>query len=96
MLTSHEETVARWPLGFFIQFQHSSLDLRVGFTLVEGVFSLSLDVSDKYCSYSLFLSFVSAVRMHIDLTLLHSCTFVSLVTELLCALDHSSKSKTIG
>ena len=25
--------------------------------------------------------------MHIDLTLLHSCTFVSLVTEQLCALD---------
>ena len=30
-----------------------------------------------------------SVGMHIDLTLLHSCTFVSFVTELLCALDHS-------
>ena len=30
--------------------------------------------------------------MHVDLTLLHSCTFVSLVTELLCALDHSSNA----
>ena len=30
--------------------------------------------------------------MHVDLTLLHSCTSVSLVTELLCALDHSSNA----
>ena len=30
--------------------------------------------------------------MHMDLTLLHSCTFVSHVTELLCALDHSSNA----
>ena len=29
---------------------------------------------------------------HIDLTQLHSCTFVSLVTELLCALDHFSNA----
>ena len=30
--------------------------------------------------------------MHTDLTLLHSSTFVSLVTELSCALDHSSNA----
>ena len=30
--------------------------------------------------------------MHIDLKLLHSCTCVSLVTELLCAHDHSSNA----
>ena len=30
--------------------------------------------------------------MHIDLTLLHSCTCLSLVTELLCAFDHSSNA----
>ena len=30
--------------------------------------------------------------MHVDLTLLHSCACVSLVTELLCALDHSSNA----
>ena len=30
--------------------------------------------------------------MHVDLTLLHSCTFVSLDTELLCAIDHSSNA----
>mmetsp|Transcript_19164 Transcript_19164/g.51226 ORF Transcript_19164/g.51226 Transcript_19164/m.51226 type:complete len:102 (-) Transcript_19164:54-359(-) len=33
-----------------------------------------------------------SVGTHIDLTLLHSCTFVSLVTEWLCALDHSSSA----
>ena len=33
-----------------------------------------------------------SVELHIDLTLLHSCTFVSCVTELLCALDHSSNA----
>ena len=31
-----------------------------------------------------------SVGMHIDLTLLHSCTFVSFVTELWCFLHHSS------
>ena len=30
------------------------------------------------------------VGLYIDLTPLHSCMFVSLVTELLCALNHSS------
>ena len=30
--------------------------------------------------------------MHMDLTLLHSCTIVSFVTELLCALNHSSNA----
>ena len=38
------------------------------------------------------LSLCLCVRVHIDLTLLHSCKFVSLVTELLCALDHSSNA----
>ena len=33
-----------------------------------------------------------SVGMHVDLTLLHSCTFVSLVTEWLSALDHSSNA----
>ena len=33
-----------------------------------------------------------SVGMHIDLTLLHSCTCVSLATELFCALDHSSNA----
>ena len=32
-----------------------------------------------------------SVRLHIDLTLSHSCAFFSLVTELLCALGHSSQ-----
>ena len=32
------------------------------------------------------------VGIHIHLTLVHSCTCVSLVTELLCALDHSSSA----
>ena len=32
------------------------------------------------------------VGLHVDLTLLHSCTFLSFVTELVCALDHSSKA----
>ena len=35
------------------------------------------------------------VGLHIDWTLLHSCTCVSLVAELLCALDHSSNLKTV-
>ena len=38
---------------------------------------------------SLSLSFCWNAR---DLTLLHSCTFVSFVTELLCAFDHSSNA----
>ena len=33
-----------------------------------------------------------SVGLYVDLTLLHSCTFLSLVTELLCALDHSSNA----
>ena len=40
--------------------------------------------------YILEAQLKASVGTHIDLTLLHSCTFVSLVTELLCALDHSS------
>ena len=32
------------------------------------------------------------VGMHVDLTLLHSCTIMSFVTELVCALDHSSNA----
>ena len=38
------------------------------------------------------LSRFPSVGLHIDLALLHSCTFVSLVTELSCALDHSSNA----
>ena len=33
-----------------------------------------------------------SVGMHVDLTLLHSCTFVSFVRELLCAFDHFSSA----
>ena len=33
-----------------------------------------------------------SVGTYMDLTRSHSCTFVSLVTELLCALDHSSNA----
>ena len=33
-----------------------------------------------------------SVRLHVGLTLLHPCTLVSFVTELLCALDHSSNA----
>ena len=33
-----------------------------------------------------------SVGTHIDLRLLRSCTFASLVTVLLCALDHSSNA----
>ena len=33
-----------------------------------------------------------SVGMHIDFTVIHSCTVVSVVTELLCALDHSSNA----
>ena len=43
-------------------------------------------------SLSLSLSLCLVVGTHVDLTLLHSCTFISLVTELLCALDHSSNA----
>ena len=41
------------------------------------------------CVQGVFCVFV---RLLMDLTLLHSCTFLSLVTELLCALDHSSNA----
>ena len=37
-----------------------------------------------------------SVRLHVDLTLLLSCTFLSLVTELLCALDHSSNALALA
>ena len=46
--------------------------------------SVSLSVS-----LFLFLSLSLSVGRHVDWTLLHSCTCVSLVTELLRALDHS-------
>ena len=42
------------------------------------------------------LSFCVCVGMHIDLTLSHSCTSVSLVTELLCVLDNSSNSVALA
>ena len=42
-------------------------------------------------SLSVCLSVCSS-GMHFDLTLLHSCTFVSLVTEFVCAVDHSSSA----
>ena len=41
-------------------------------------------------SLSVSLYLCVSVGMRMDLTLVHSCTFVSLVTELLCALDHCS------
>ena len=33
-----------------------------------------------------------SVELHVDLSLLHSCTFFSFVTELVCALNHSSNA----
>ena len=35
---------------------------------------------------------ITKLRKHIDMAQLHSCTFVSLVTELLCVVDHSSNA----
>ena len=58
---------------------------------------LSLSVSSEVCFVSLLfpVSVPLCVGMHIDLTLLHSCTFCfpcHRVTELLCANDHSSNA----
>ena len=37
-----------------------------------------------------------SVELYMDLTLFYSCTFVSLVTELSCALDHSSNASALA
>ena len=37
-----------------------------------------------------------SVGLRIDMTLLHSCTFFFLVTELLCPLDHSSNAVALA
>ena len=52
-------------------------------------FSLSLFLS---FALSLFLSLSRLVGLHVDLILSHSCTIASFVTELVCALDHSSNA----
>ena len=52
-------------------------------------FFVSVTVSVEVSLGTKLAQLRESVRMHTDLTLLHSCTFVCLVTELLCALDHS-------
>ena len=53
-------------------------------------FKSCLKIVVAFDTFCLFLSVF--VGMHTDLTLLHSCTCVSLVAELLCALDHHSNA----
>ena len=65
-----------------------SLSLFLSFSLSPS-FSLFLSLS---FSLSLFLCLSVSVGLHVDLSLLHSCTFVSHVTGLSCALDHSSSA----
>ena len=55
--------------------------------------SLYVCVHVRLCtSVCLYLPHSLSVGMHMDLTLLHSSAIVSLVTELKCALDHSSNA----
>ena len=58
--------------------------------LRPGVFAITVSVEVSLGTKLTKLRI--GVGLHIDLTLLHSCTFVSLVTELSCALDHSSNA----
>ena len=55
-------------------------------------FLLSVTVSVYVSLGSKLAQLRRSVGMHMDLTLLHSCTCVSFVTELLCAHDHSSNA----
>ena len=47
-------------------------------------------------SVCLYLPHSLSVGMHMDVTLLHSSAIVSLVTELKCALDHSSNAYALA
>ena len=58
-------------------------------SFAKGFFFFSRTVSVEVSLGTVLVQLRESVGMHIDLTLLHSCTFVSFVTELLCALDHS-------
>ena len=55
--------------------------------LCQGFFSRTVSV--EVSLGTVLAQLRESVGMHIDLTLLHSCTFVSFVTELLCGLHHS-------
>ena len=71
------------------------LDSSVTFVRVSSItlsLSLAVFLSESLSVCLSSLSFCLSVRVHMDLTLSLSCTLFSLVTELLCALDHSSNA----
>ena len=53
---------------------------------------VSVTVSVKVSLGTKLAQLRGSVRMHTDRSLLQSCTCVSLVTDLLCALDHTSNA----
>ena len=78
---------ARWSTAHHCIRNFVLRGLTVSHSVFVRLVCLFLSLS---LSFSVFLFF--SVGMNVDMTLLHSCTFVSLVTELLCALDHSSNA----
>ena len=59
---------------------------------VEEFFLFSVTVRVEVSLGTKLALLRESVRVHTDLILLHSCTFASFVTVLLCALHHSSNA----
>ena len=73
------------PLSFFRSLARS----------LSGTFALALSLCRSFASFALSFSLSPFLLvLHIDWALLHSCTFLSLVTELV--LDHSSTAFAVA
>ena len=85
-------TVLTWSLFFSSAFPSSHFSSHACF-YADASFVSCFVFLLFFCEFFFSLRSLSvSVRLHKDLTLLHSCTILSLVTELLCALDHSSNA----